>query len=829
MSAAPQSDRTTLEAALARLASYAPTKQRHAVAREVDKGGMGAILEVEDLALRRRIAMKVMRADRRAVDATQERARLHRFLEEAQVTAQLVHPGVVPVHELGIDAEGRVYFTMALVEGRTLERVFELARENAEGWNATRALGVMQRVCETMAYAHSRGVVHRDLKPANVMVGSFGEVYVMDWGLALISGAAPPAAGNRLRTDRADAATRSPSESLVTMDGAVVGTPSYMSPEQARGEELDARSDVYAIGAMLYTLLAGRAPYAAAGHRRNGGEIVLAIRDGPPAALALLAPKASPELIAIAEKAMARDPRSRYADVREMGEDLRAFLEDRVVRAHRTGAWVELSKWVKRNRALAVSLLAALALALAGAGAFAWKERQRAGAEIAGRARVQRMLDLRIAREVEEAHRSLFPASPRNSAALGEAIAAGRAVLARGSDAMRALESGDFADPAQEAALRDLSLRLGLLPKLVEGLESRKLRADTLERETVSGPEARAAWDAAIADIAASPRYGGLRIVPQLGLVPLGADPSSGLWEFWHVLSGSRPERDVATQRWRITGDTGIVLVLLPGAVTSIGSREMSRPGPPGGPLDTWSDVVEYLRASTDWGQPRFDPWHNADEQLVERVTLDPCFASKYEMTQGQWLQIQGTNPSGNAFPDLSHPVEAVSWDDCVEALARLDLQLPTEAQWEHACRAGTDTPFHTGMEIASLQGFANVLDKTFMEAKPNDAKSEISIEIEDGFVVHAPVGSFSPNGFGLHDVHGNVWEWCLDDPAEVRTPRPGDGLSIPAVKTQARALRGGSWFNPAYEARSAKRYRSYSRVNSDNDLGLRPVRRLDT
>ncbi len=829
MSHSSPSERSTLENVLARLVRLTPAEPRHSIAREVDRGGMGSILEVEDVALRRRIAMKVMRGDRKAADAVEERARLHRFLEEAQVTAQLVHPGIVPVHELGIDAQGRVFFTMALVEGRTLERVFELAREADEGWTPTRVLGVLQRVCETMAYAHSRGIVHRDLKPANVMVGAFGEVYVMDWGLALVVGTRQDEAARALRTDRSEAAARSPSQSIVTEDGAIVGTPSYMSPEQARGEELDARSDVYAIGAMLYTLLAGRAPYASAGARRNGAEIVAAIRDGPPAALSLLAPKAAPELAAIAEKAMARSPGARYADVRELGEDLRAFLEDRVVRAHRTGAWVELSKWVKRNRALAATLLVALALALAGAGAFAWKEQQRAGAEIAGRARVQRMLDLRLAREVEEAHQGLYPATPRNSAALGEAIAAGRAVLARGPDAVNALETGDFADAAQEAALRDLAQRLGLLPELVEGLEARKRRADTLEHDTVSGLEARAAWDAAIAGIAASPRYGGLRIVPQLGLVPLGTDPSSGLFEFWHVLSGSPPERDPATQRWRITGDTGIVLVLLPGAVTSIGSREMSRPGPPTGPLSTWSDVVEYLRGSTDWGQPRFDPWRSADEDLVGPVTLDPCFASKYEMTQGQWLRIQGSNPSGNAFPDLSHPVEAVSWDACVEALARLDLQLPTEAQWEYACRAGTETPFHTGMEIASLQGFANVLDKTFMEVKPNDAKSEISIEIEDGFVVHAPVGSFAPNGFGLHDVHGNVWEWCLDDPAEFRNPRPGDGLSIPPVKTQARALRGGSWFNPAYEARSAKRYRSYSRVNSDNDLGLRPVRRLDT
>ena len=109
---------------------------------------------------------------------------LSRFLEEAQVTGQLDHPGIVPVHELGVDADGRVYFTMKLVKGEDLSHVFAHIRYGREGWSKTRALGVIQRMCEAMAYAHDKGVIHRDLKPANVMVGRFGEVFVMDWGLA---------------------------------------------------------------------------------------------------------------------------------------------------------------------------------------------------------------------------------------------------------------------------------------------------------------------------------------------------------------------------------------------------------------------------------------------------------------------------------------------------------------------------------------------------------------------------------------------------------------------------------------------------------------------
>ena len=156
---------------------------------------MGTILRVWDGDLRRNLAMKVMHG--RGVGSSSpgegaggavDQERLGRFLEEAQITGQLDHPGVVPVHDLGIDSKGRCYFTMRFVRGRELKEVFDLAREHKEGWTRTKVLGAILKVCEAMAYAHSKGVVHRDLKPANVMVGRFGETYVMDWGLARVLG-----------------------------------------------------------------------------------------------------------------------------------------------------------------------------------------------------------------------------------------------------------------------------------------------------------------------------------------------------------------------------------------------------------------------------------------------------------------------------------------------------------------------------------------------------------------------------------------------------------------------------------------------------------------
>jgi hypothetical protein len=164
--------------------------RRYSLENEVDRGGMGVIWRVRDRDLSRTLAMKVMAGapGRSTVKDPTSRLHLARFIEEAQVTAQLDHPGIVPVHEVGFDLNGQPFFTMKLVKGRDLDEVCRLARADEERWNLPRVVGVLVKACQALAYAHSKGVIHRDLKPANVMVGRFGEVYVMDWGLAKITG-----------------------------------------------------------------------------------------------------------------------------------------------------------------------------------------------------------------------------------------------------------------------------------------------------------------------------------------------------------------------------------------------------------------------------------------------------------------------------------------------------------------------------------------------------------------------------------------------------------------------------------------------------------------
>ena len=353
-------------------------RQRYVLEGEVGRGGMGAVLRVFDTDLRRRLAMKVvLDAPSDATGATRdtERQLLARFLDEAQLTGQLDHPGIVPVHELGVDAEGRVYFTMQLVRGEELTKIIAHVHAGQSEWSLTRALGVLLKVCEAMAFAHDSGVIHRDLKPDNVMVGKHGEVYVMDWGLARHDSGADsgerPASLAGVRTDREELRDSAAGSPLVTLEGSVVGTPCYMPPEQAEGRvrEVGPLADVYAVGAILYHLLAGRPPYDLPGRRRTPIEVLTLVAEGPPAPVRELAKRVPADLEAICEKAMARDPERRYATMGALREDLAAYLENRVVRAHRTGALVELRKWAARNKAFAglaagslVALLASAAL-----------------------------------------------------------------------------------------------------------------------------------------------------------------------------------------------------------------------------------------------------------------------------------------------------------------------------------------------------------------------------------------------------------------------------------------------------------------------------------
>ena len=356
--------------------------RRYSIKGELARGGMGMIYKVWDLDLRRTLAMKVVLGKDGAKEGSSagvDRDRLSRFLEEAQITGQLDHPGIVPVHELGLDSEGRVYFTMRLVRGVELRDIIDEYHRGVGERTLTRTLQIILRICEAMAFAHENGVVHRDLKPANVMVGRFGEVYVMDWGLAKIVGREDHRASESkpdLTRSMVVGSDRAAEEGMETMEGSVFGTPCYMAPEQARGhrDQIGPWSDVYSVGSILYHLLTGRMPFVSEGDRMHPHAVLALLLQGPPVPIRECDASVPDELIAICEKAMRREPARRYASMGQMGEDLQAYLEGRVVQAHSTGAVTEFKKWVLRNKGTAISTAGLILVLVAGSIGFALQQ-----------------------------------------------------------------------------------------------------------------------------------------------------------------------------------------------------------------------------------------------------------------------------------------------------------------------------------------------------------------------------------------------------------------------------------------------------------------------
>ncbi len=462
--------------------------RRYEVGKIVAKGGMGAILAARDLNIRRTVAMKVMLKPK---DATEQKAL--RFIEEAQVTGQLEHPSIVPVYELGVDAGENVFYTMKFVQGVTLKDILAGLAEHNEDvirqYPLSRLLTVFQKVCDAMAYAHAKGVIHRDLKPENIMVGDYGEVLVMDWGLAKVLGgmehgarSAEQQAGSE-RADASDGADRSTASSpvataagvpasgvggglgaahsrgrtrgglggsldaprqgsgdsvpsidsvrgdadigevLKTLDGQVMGTPQFMAPEQALGkvEDIGPCSDIYALGGILYNILALRPAVSG----RNIGQLLLKVVKGdivPPAALdadsalaerraakraaqpaagkdavakraaasldkaragvAESAPLAFPHcpggrippaLSAVTMKAMALEPDDRYPRVKDLQADLDAYQGGFATGAEAAGALTQLVLLMKRHKTEVALIAAGVAILLAVVAGFVVK------------------------------------------------------------------------------------------------------------------------------------------------------------------------------------------------------------------------------------------------------------------------------------------------------------------------------------------------------------------------------------------------------------------------------------------------------------------------
>ena len=857
------------------------------------EGGMGIVYRARQRALGREVAIKKVRNELRS-DTLMRRE----FLSESRITGRLDHPNIVPVHDLGRSEDGEAFLAMKLVSGTSWKALLhpqsEDERRAAAAYEQEDHLDILLSVGNALAFAHSRNILHRDIKPDNVMVGAFGEVLVMDWGIAV------------------EMPEKGSSTTAAGPVSYVAGTPAYMAPEmaEARVADFGPWTDVYLLGAVLHEILTGKPPHRG---RDLSETLQAAVRSAP---LLDDAPM-PPELATICRTAMARDPDDRYATVSDFSAALRSYLRhreslvvagsaqaildglpaepplgeaerrrhyDRLVealggfrqalalwegndrarhgaeearlayaRAALAGGDLQLaamqlegletyeartlgvrvaaaitarSQQERRARRLRVALatsIAAIVLALSVGFVLVNRERRRADRnaqvaranELAARtalADVERLADGKRLRELRARAEELWPPHPHLVPAMKEWISEADKLVARipqHEAALEALRAGGLETLERQ-------WRHDLLSQLLESLETfrdpdrgalasvtaRLHFAETLEQRSIG--DYREAWEEARRAARATLPYRGLDLAPQVGLIPLGRDPRSGLLEFLHLQSHGAPvpERNGDGQL-RLGPRTGIILVLLPGGRFTMGAQAEHR------------------------DQPHYDPQAQWKEEPVHEVTVGPFLMAKYETTQGQWLRIMGMNPAlyGPDHPsigehlNLLHPAEQVSWPQAAEFARRTGLVIPTEAQWEYAARAGTDTIWSTGDDPMGLAAAANVADQYL---KSNGGPTEWPYApFDDGSSLHAEIGAYEPNAFGLHDMIGNVAEWCREEHAPYDHPVSGPEAERQGSDTTERIFRGGAYSTPLLNARSASR--NYATPGTrDSALGAR-------
>jgi eukaryotic-like serine/threonine-protein kinase len=736
---------STVQGSLGRLMHYE-------VREVIGRGGCGIVLKAFDEKLQRIVAIKIMAPELAATSPARKR-----FLREARATAAIRNENVVSIH--AVEEQPLPFLVMEYIDGPTLQQKLD----QTGPLDLQEVLRIGRQIATGLEAAHAKGLIHRDIKPGNILLeDGTGHVKITDFGLA-----------------------RSADDASMTQSGVITGTPLYMSPEQAQAHHIDHRSDLFSLGSVLYVMCSGRPPFRAASILAVMKRVV----EDQPRPIEGIIPEVPDWFVAIIAKLHAKNPEERFASAQDI-RDLLARCQSELEQTGRVASVNNILPKIPQPANVAQEPVqgdspkseARTDLESASRPARARGRNWAAAAAIilvllAG-------LGLTEATGVTNVRGTVIHLFSPGGTLMVEVDDPGVSVTIDGEDLVITgtgakeirLKPGQYtvlASKDGEVVRRELvtvtrngrqAVRVELLTGQLQARQGENLIGQQKLPSPDEGPAIASDTDA-----------------PPTAVAPFDAEQAKQHQQEWADYLGVPVEQEIIVGKDEDGQEVALTMVLIPPGEFMMGSSEEER-----------ARFLEEARAGKESIAiiriPSEGPQHRV------RITR-PFYLGKYEVTQAQWQAVLGNNPS--QFKDNPmHPVEQVSWNDIQLFLAKvneggsagpMEFALPTEAQWEYACRAGTTGYWHSGDSEDGLQHFG-------WHRRNSGGKTH-------------PVGELRSNRFGLYDMHNNVWEWCADwYTADYYAKSPVDDPTGPSADSR-RVLRGGGWGSHPRHCRSAYRY----------------------